>query len=165
MKTRTFSGIKAIPPLLANELRGFFEGSGHEVQVRYEKEMMVVQARKTQRWRDFVGLSSALTIQVMVIDDDTQVSVGNQRWLDKALVVSLGMLIPMNPVALTAVYGTYNQYRLAGEAWETIERHIARVSEPGAVLQPTATSASDPGPGTVARVSQPETEQQPVSAE
>lgn len=113
---------------LVNELRNFFLNADYEVQVRNESPSVIIQARKSSKIRDWTGTSYALTIKITVNQTGTEVAIGQQKWLDKAAVAVIGLIATGGFGALLGAWGAYQQNHLTEEAWNIIEKHIARQS-------------------------------------
>ena len=86
----------------------------------------VVQARKSSTLRDLTGLSAALTIKITPEAGGTRVEIGMQKWLDKAAVAAVALLLSAGLLMALPALGAYWQYRLTEDAWKIIEGHIAR---------------------------------------
>jgi hypothetical protein len=133
METRKYPGTEADVPQLINELREFFDNLDFkEVQVRNELGSVILEAKKIGKIRDITGLSYALTIKITLNSTGTDVAVGRQKWIDKILIgllgiIFMGLIIPFM-LTVTSAIGAYNQYKLTEDAWNVVDRHMARAS-------------------------------------
>jgi hypothetical protein len=76
--------------------------------------------------RDLTGLSAALTIKVTPEAGGTRVEIGMQKWLDKAAIAALAVLLSAGLLAALPALGAYWQYKVTEDAWKVVEDHIAR---------------------------------------
>jgi ribosomal protein L40E len=86
----------------------------------------IVQARKSSTLRDLTGLSAALTIKITPEAGGTRVEIGMQKWLDKAAIAAVAVLLSAGMLLALPALGAYWQYRVTEDAWKTIEEHLAR---------------------------------------
>lgn len=124
MDSRYYPGVEADVVQLSTELRGLFD-SEFEVQAFQVSNTSILQARKSSTLRDLTGLSSALTIKITPEAGGTRVEIGMQKWLDKAAVAGVGVVL-FPPLVALAALGAYWQYKLTEDTWKIIENHIAR---------------------------------------
>ena len=124
MDSRYYPGVEADVPQLSTELRSLFD-SEFEVQVFQVSNTSILQARKSSTLRDLTGLSSALTIKITPEAGGTRVEIGMQKWLDKAAVAGVGVVL-FPPLVALAALGAYWQYKLTEDTWKIIEDHIGR---------------------------------------
>ena len=112
-------------PQLVAELRNIFDDA-YEVQTMQVAATTVLQARKSGTLRDLTGLSTALTIKLTPEQGGTRVEIGMQKWLDKAAVAAVAVMLSAGMLLALPALGAYWQYRLTEDAWKIIEAHIAR---------------------------------------
>jgi len=124
MDSRYYPGVEADVVQLGTELRALFD-SEFEVQAFQVSNTSILQARKSSTLRDLTGLSSALTIKITPEAGGTRVEMGMQKWLDKAAVAGVGVVL-FPPLVALAALGAYWQYKLTEDTWKIIENHIAR---------------------------------------
>src|SRR5215207_1384036 len=124
MDSRYYQGVEVDIPRLSAELRQLFD-SDYEVQVFQVSTTSIIQTRKSSTLRDLTGLSSALTIKITPESGGTRVEIGMQKWLDKAAVAGVGVVL-FPPLVALAALGAYWQYKLTEDTWKIIENHIAR---------------------------------------
>src|SRR5882672_12937358 len=125
MDSRYYPGVEADVSKLVAELRNIFD-QDYEVQTMNVSATMVLQARKSSTLRDLTGLSAALTIKVTPEAGGTRVEIGMQKWLDKAALAALAVLLSAGLLAALPALGAYWQYKLTEDAWKVVEEHIAR---------------------------------------
>src|ERR687890_1762300 len=127
MESRFYPGVEADMPRLQAELRKLFEADeAFEVQTMQVASTAVIQARKTGTLRELAGLSAALTIKVTPEHGGTRVEIGMQKWLDKAAVAAVAVILSAGLLVALPALGAYWQYKLTEDAWKTVEGHIAR---------------------------------------
>jgi hypothetical protein len=124
MDNRYYPGVEADTAQLMAELRNIFD-SEYEVQTMQVSSTSVLQARKSSTLRDLAGLSTALTIKITPEHGGTRAEMGMQKWLDKAAVAAVAMVV-FAPLLALAALGAYWQYKVTEDAWRIIEDHIAR---------------------------------------
>lgn len=125
MDSRYYPGVEADVSKLVAELRNIFD-QDYEVQTMHVSSTTVVQARKSSTLRDLTGLSAALTIKVTPEAGGTRVEIGMQKWLDKAAIAAVAVLLSAGLLVALPALGAYWQYKITEDAWKIIEEHIAR---------------------------------------
>jgi len=124
MDSRYYPGVEADVFKLVAELRTIFD-QDYEVQTMHVSSTTVVQARKSSTLRDLTGLSAALTIKITPEAGGTRVEMGMQKWLDKAAVAAVAVLISAGLLLALPALGAYWQYKLTQDAWKIVEQHLA----------------------------------------
>lgn len=125
MDSRYYPGVEADVSKLVAELRNIFD-QDYEVQTMHVSSTTVVQARKSSTLRDLTGLSAALTIKITPEIGGTRVEIGMQKWLDKAAIAALAVLLSAGLLAALPALGAYWQYKVTEDAWKIVEDHISR---------------------------------------
>src|SRR4029078_421110 len=125
MDSRYYPGVEADVSQLTSELRNLFD-SDYEVQTMNVSSTTVVQARKSSTLRDLTGLSAALTIKITPEAGGTRVEIGMQKWLDKAAIAAVAVLLSAGLLAAVPALGAYWQYKLTEDAWKIVEGHMSR---------------------------------------
>ncbi|HUS11967.1 MAG TPA: zinc ribbon domain-containing protein [Pyrinomonadaceae bacterium] len=125
MDSRYYPEIEADVFKLVAELRSIFD-QDYEVQTMHVASTTVVQARKSSTLRDLTGLSAALTIKITPEAGGTRVEIGMQKWLDKAAIAAVAVLLSAGLLAALPALGAYWQYKLTEDAWKIVEGHISR---------------------------------------
>ena len=124
MDSRYYPGVEADVSRLIFDLRNLFD-SDYEVQTMNVSSTTVLQARKSSTLRDLTGLSAALTIRIMPEAGGTRVELGMQKWVDKAALAALALIMSAGLLVALPALGAYWQYKITEDAWKTIEAHIA----------------------------------------
>lgn len=152
MASKNYSSKEVDMVELIPELREFFDTKNYRVQRRDGPSGgIVLDAFKSDKTRDLLGLSLALTTRVTSGPEVTRVWIGNQKWIDKITVgfvglvffVSLGsisisssnlnllllghLLLKMFSVLLVVLpaIGAYLQYKVTQDTWNVVEEHAA----------------------------------------
>jgi len=131
MDSRYYPGVEPDISRLISDLRNLFD-SDYEVQTMNVSSTTVLQARKSSTLRDLTGLSAALTIRIMPEGGGTRVEIGMQRWVDKAALAALALIMSAGLLVALPALGAYWQYKITEDAWKTIEAHIAGRAGTGA---------------------------------
>ncbi len=127
MESRFYPGVQADTTQIMTELRHLFDAdTAFEVQTMQVSSTAVLQARKSSTLRDLTGLSAALTIKVTPEHGGTRVEIGMQKWLDKAAVAAVAVILSAGLLIALPALGAYWQYKLTEDAWKIIEAHVAR---------------------------------------
>src|SRR5215204_6406686 len=127
MESRFYPGVQADSSQIMKELRILFDAdTAFEVQTMQVSSTAVLQARKSSTLRDLTGLSAALTIKVTPEHGGTRVEIGMQKWLDKAAVAAVAVILSAGLLIALPALGAYWQYKLTEDAWKLIESHVAR---------------------------------------
>jgi hypothetical protein len=125
MDSRYYPGVEADVFQLVAELRTIFD-QDFEVQTMHVSSTTVMQARKSSTLRDLTGLSAALTIKITPESGGTRVEMGMQKWLDKAAVAAVAVMISAGLLLALPALGAYWQYKLTEDAWRIVEAHLAK---------------------------------------
>ncbi|MDQ1611047.1 MAG: hypothetical protein QOG00_978 [Pyrinomonadaceae bacterium] len=126
MDNRYYPGVEVDVQSLVAELRRLFDAGDYEVQSMQVAQTAVLQARKSGTLRDLTGLSAALTIKITPEHGGTRVEIGMQKWLDKAAVAAVAVILSAGLLLALPALGAYWQHRLTEDSWKIIEAHIAR---------------------------------------
>ncbi|OGO04287.1 MAG: hypothetical protein A2Y73_04115 [Chloroflexi bacterium RBG_13_56_8] len=109
---------------LAEALNQWFQGQGYEAQVLAAPgEGYVVQARRPESWRSWVGMSAALNVTLTPQGENLMVQTGAAKWADKAVVGAVGVLI-LWPMIIPAAYGAWKQKQLPDEVFRFIDQYV-----------------------------------------
>jgi hypothetical protein len=125
MDSRYYPGVEADVIRLITELRSLFDQE-FEVQTMNVSSTAILQARKSNTWRELTGLSAALTIRITPEVGGTRVELGMQKWADKAAVAAVALILTGGLLVAVPALGAYWQHKLTNDAWKIIESHIAR---------------------------------------
>ncbi|MBR6470876.1 MAG: zinc ribbon domain-containing protein [Victivallales bacterium] len=84
----------------------------------------LVQGKEEATWKTVTGMSSALTVKITQLGEDSvNVEVGNGKWADKLGAGAAGMIL-FAPLAFTAAWGAWKQKSLLKEVLARIDAHI-----------------------------------------
>ena len=116
--------------VVANAVSSFLSSAkGMEVQSAETTEGYVVQGRQEKDgWKTITGMRMATTVQMIRMDDNLNVTVGQGEWSDKIVAGALGWFIAW-PLAVTAGVGAYKQKKLPEEIFQVIEQ-VHRLRRP-----------------------------------
>ncbi|HEX8422860.1 MAG TPA: zinc ribbon domain-containing protein [Pyrinomonadaceae bacterium] len=126
MDNRYYPGVEVDVQGLVGELRKLFDEGDYEVQTMQVAQTAVLQVRKSGTLRDLTGLSAALTIKITPEHGGTRVEIGMQKWLDKAAVAAVAVILSAGLLLALPALGAYWQHKLTEDSWKVIEAHIAR---------------------------------------
>ena len=126
MDNRYYPGVEVDVTELMRELRRVFDEDDYEVQTMHVGQTAVLQARKSGTLRDLTGLSAALTIKITPEHGGTRAEIGMQKWLDKAAVAAVAVLLSSGLLLALPALGAYWQHKITERAWQIIESHIER---------------------------------------
>ena len=134
---------------LGQKLSEWFEGQGFEAQsLEGHGGGLVVQARKPERWRAWVGMDAALNVTMTVQGENLLVQTGASKWTDKAVVGGLGALL-FWPAMIPAAYGAWKQKQLPDEVFRFVSQYVATGGElpfASAPSAPVVAPAKAPAP-------------------
>ena len=84
-----------------------------------------VQAKEPEgsTWKKIAGMTMAIQVQIIEINDTITVNIGNGEWSDKIGAGVVGVVL-FAPLAVTAAVGAINQKRLPTEIFQHIEKFI-----------------------------------------
>lgn len=116
---------------IAVRLENFFRTEkGMEVQSSRTTDGYVMQASQPKDgWKTIAGMRLAITVQLTVMGDRLNVSVGEGQWSDKIGAGAIGLFIAW-PLAVTAGMGAFRQKKLPGEVFQVIENTIITGGQP-----------------------------------
>lgn len=131
---------------LLNELNELFDTSNYKVQRKSgQSGGFVLNANKSNKARDWLGLSLALTVRITPGPEVTRVWIGNEKWVDKIIVGCIGLffsfllgginvygvgVLDVAPLLLIKILsllliilpalGAYWQYKITQDVWNAI---------------------------------------------
>ena len=130
-------------PALGEALSQWFMGEGFEAQTLQAPGGLAIQARRTEGWRSWVGMSAALNVTLMQQGDQLTVQMGAAKWTDKAVVGAVGLLI-FWPALIPAGYGAWKQKKLPDQVFQFIDQYVAG----GGAVSGTISASAVPAPTT-----------------
>jgi hypothetical protein len=154
---RTYPANMNIPAVM-QALKDHFMPQGFVTQSLGTPPHMIFQMGKKDTLSSVTGTARAMTVQFEQKSDATVVSLGEQKWMDKAAVGAVGLILW--PLFLTAAYGAYKQSELPAEIWQVIDSN-AYVPSYGAQPAP-APAYVPPPPAAVPAQQTTQSPQQPV---
>ena len=93
--------------------RSFHPLRGWRYRVPKPQKAMVQGRQGKDGWKTIAGMRMATTVQMIRMDDNLNVTVGQGEWSDKIGAGALGWFIAW-PLAVTAGVGAYKQKKAAG---------------------------------------------------
>lgn len=129
---------------VAARLENFFRSEkGMEVQSSQTTDGYVMQASQPKDgWKTLTGMRLAVTVQMAVMENHLNVTVGEGQWSDKIGAGAIGLFIAW-PLAITAGMGAFKQKKLPAEIFQVIENCIMTGGQP--VVVNGAGTAVTPG--------------------
>ena len=116
---------------IVTRLENFFRTEkGMEVQSSQTTDGYVMQASQPKDgWKTLTGMRLAIAVQMAVMGDKLNVSIGEGQWSDKIGAGAVGLFIAW-PLAITAGMGALKQKKLPGEVFQVIENTIIAGGQP-----------------------------------
>lgn len=116
---------------IVTRLEGFFRTEkGMDVQSSQTTDGYVMQASQPKDgWKTLTGMRLAVTVQMAVVGDQLNVSIGEGQWSDKIGAGAIGLFVAW-PLAITAGMGAYKQKKLPSEVFQVIENTIMTGGQP-----------------------------------
>lgn len=129
---------------VAARLENFFRSEkGMEVQSSQTTDGYVMQASQPKDgWKTLTGMRLSVTVQMAVMENHLNVTVGEGQWSDKIGAGAIGLFIAW-PLAITAGMGAFKQKKLPAEIFQVIENCIMTGGQP--VVVNGAGTAVTPG--------------------
>lgn len=129
---------------VAARMENFFRSEkGMEVQSSQTTDGYVMQASQPKDgWKTLTGMRLAVTVQMAVMENHLNVTVGEGQWSDKIGAGAIGLFIAW-PLAITAGMGAFKQKKLPAEIFQVIENCIMTGGQP--VVVNGAGTAVTPG--------------------
>src|SRR5215469_3076743 len=123
METRFYQAEGLDIERLAKDLEHMFLSHGYQVQHFGTKEQMTVQMKKGGDFAAIVGMQSALTVTMQRSSDGVMAMIGQQRWVDKAVVGAVGFAAApvLWPLMITAGVGAIQQASLGGQVANALD--------------------------------------------
>src|SRR2546429_6544739 len=121
---------------LANDLENMYRMQGYEVQQVGNKDQMMVQLKKGSDLVALIGMQTALSVIIQRTSGGTITMIGQQKWLDKAAVGAVGVILPVLwPLMITAGAGAIKQASLGNQVLNVADGLI-RQQIPGVRMGP-----------------------------
>lgn len=102
----------------------FHTEKGMEVQSSQTADGYVMQASQPKDgWKTLTGMRLAVSVQLAVMGNQLNVTVGEGQWSDKIGAGAIGLFIAW-PLAITAGMGAMKQKKLPSEIFQVVENCI-----------------------------------------
>lgn len=123
METRFYQAEGLDIERLATDLEHMFLSHGYQVQHFGSKEQMTVQMKKGGDFAAIVGMQSALTVTMQRSSSGVQATIGQQKWVDKAVVGAVGFFAApvLWPLMITAGVGAIQQASLGNQVANALD--------------------------------------------
>src|SRR5690242_7240595 len=93
---------------LATDLENVYRAQNYQVQQIGNKDQVLVQLKKGGDLEALIGMQAALSVTLQHTGGGTVAMIGHQKWIDKAAVGAVGMLV-FWPLAIPAGVGAIRQ--------------------------------------------------------
>ncbi len=123
-KTRVYYGMAGRAEEVARAMQDYLTANGYDPKVTKTGRETVLKVRQTGILRSISGTRKCITIRIGVQGDNLVTSVGDASWLDKIIVLFIGLFIAAFLIGIvlciTSIYGSWQQYNLDKEAKEEL---------------------------------------------
>jgi len=115
---------------IVDAVSNWFKVGGFETQILKSPEGgFMIQARQLGTIRAVLGMSSALSVNMIYKDDNLNVEIGAANWAEKAssgAATAAGALATFGfwPAFVTAAYGSWKQSQLPAQVFKAVEEYI-----------------------------------------
>ncbi len=108
---------------LSQDLMNVYTAQGYQTQQIGDKNQMLVQIKKGGDLEALVGLQAALSLTIQHTSGGTLAMIGQQKWLDKAAIGTIGIIGfgLLWPLALTAGAGAIRQASLGNQILNIVD--------------------------------------------
>ena len=112
----------------ATEVEHTFLSQGYQVQHFGDSDHMTVQMRKGGDFATIVGMQTALTVTMQRTPRGILTMIGQQQWVDKAVVGAVGLIASpiLWPLMVTAGIGAIQQATLSTQVSNVLDTAIRR---------------------------------------
>ncbi|MBX5456195.1 MAG: FHA domain-containing protein [Thermogemmatispora sp.] len=126
MDARFYTSQEIDIPRLATDLENVYRAKGYQTQQFSNPDQALVQLKKGGDFEAVLGMQAALSVTLQRVSGGVLAMIGQQRWMDKAAVGTIGavgaMVIPvLLPLAITAGVGAVRQASLANEVLNIVD--------------------------------------------
>lgn len=143
MNSRFYQAPDIRPDRVAGELENYLSAQGYQVQHFGEPQRTIVQFRKGGNVEALIGMQAAITVVLQRVSGGMTASIGEQQWLDKAVVGLLGFVLW--PFFLTAGIGAIRQIGIGNQVISTLDSIVTRLY-PGVQISTTPEQPYQQGP-------------------
>jgi hypothetical protein len=102
----------------------FLIANGYKPNTRQDGQDIVIEVKKTNIIKWFVGLNKSATIRISVSGNNLMTTVGEPQWIDKIIGVVIGSFW-LYFIWLIVAFGIYEQWQLFKEIKGEIELFLA----------------------------------------
>ncbi|GCE11165.1 hypothetical protein [Tengunoibacter tsumagoiensis] len=123
---------------LAKDLVDAYYSQGYQAQFLGNGDQLLIQFKKGSDLEALIGLQAALSLTMQRNGRGVLVTVGQQKWIDKAAVGAVSFIIPaLWPLAITAGLGAIRQSGLAKQIFALLDTFV-RQQYPDVQINPNA---------------------------
>jgi hypothetical protein len=124
-KYRRYACPPDVIPRIIGDVRGWLNQQDFDTQlINADEDSVLLQIKKRGGWRDFVGMATSLNVVFHQTADDTlTVEIGAGKWVDKAAVGAVSLLI-LWPLAIPAGFGAWEQMKMPDNIFEYISTRL-----------------------------------------
>ncbi len=137
MTTRFYYDPRINIESIAAELEHMFVRQGYQVQHFGNVDQMSVQMKKGGDLVAIIGMQTALTVTMTRSPKGMLAMIGQQKWVDKAVVGAVGLVAApvLWPLAITAGVGAIQQANLGNQVMNAVDM-LARRQNPNVQVGP-----------------------------
>jgi hypothetical protein len=136
-QSRSFQCLSTEFDNLLSSMQLWFASKNFECQrLTTEDGGQLLQIQKKGGWRKIVGMSTALNVVFRQVENTVNVDIGAGRWIDKAVVATVSILILAPALVVTSAFGAWQQMKIPEKVFDRIAHYLA-----GSIIKETA---SDP---------------------
>ena len=128
MSSRLYHDPRINIETVATELEHMFISQGYQVQHFGNSDQIAVQMRKGGDIVAIIGMQTALTVTLKQSPRGILTMIGNQKWVDKAIVGGVGLIFSpiLWPLMITAGVGTIQQVNLDNQVMNALDTLIRK---------------------------------------
>lgn len=106
-------------------LEAYLRSKDYVVQEFLKRDGLILQVKKGGGFKTALGLSRGVNVNFKLFDDYFTVSFSDEKWIDKAIVAAVSVLI-LWPVLITVAIGAYRQSQLPKKIMEYIHSEASK---------------------------------------
>ena len=125
-KFRRYSCTPDVIPRIIGDVRGWLNQQEFDTQqINTDENSVLLQVKKRGNWLNLVGMATSLNVAFHQGEDDTlTVEIGAGKWVDKAAVGAVSLLI-LWPLAIPAGFGAWEQMNMPDKIFEYVSTRLA----------------------------------------
>ena len=137
MDARFYNSDRIDIERLASDLVNAYIAQGYQAQQLGNHDQMLVQIKKGGDFEAILGMQAALSLNLQRTGGGVVAMIGQQRWIDKAAVGAVGLVVLpiLWPLALTAGVGALRQASLGNQVLNMVDG-LVHQQVPGAQIGP-----------------------------